>query len=514
MRFNTLNDWLEWQTGLHPNPIDLGLDRVAVVHQRLGLTRSLDAVTFIVAGTNGKGSTVAYLESMARAAGYSTLAYTSPHLERYTERLRWCGQEVTDEALWCAAFAQIDQARGEQTLTYFEFGTLAVLLMAQQLMPQVCILEVGLGGRLDAVNLISADVAIMTSVELDHCEWLGSTREAIGREKAGIARAGKPLIYAGLNPPESVVDYVRDLGAVLIRAGLDYTFCSVQAAAVETRDLGRVHDVGGMFGSGTWTRDAAGGRLDADIWLLDAKGTPVSQPAQWHLPTPQMPGSHQIENAAAAVMALHCVGGRVVDSRGAGECGVGGRGVGGRGAGRCDVGERGVDGHERRLTVSEEALRQAMTTSLPGRCEILPGPVMRILDVSHNPSAIAQLAEVVARNTIGGQVVAIFGMMRRKDLAAGIQLMAAQVQTWIIPACPDEAMYTAAEIVAALRAQMPTSATIETVDGMPEALMCASRNVTDGDILVVFGSFRMVEWYRQAMGSSLNPAGNSLPLNG
>ena len=503
MRFNTLNDWLEWQSGLHPNPIDLGLERLAVVHQRLGLPSSLSAATITVAGTNGKGSTVAYLENMARAAGYSTLVYTSPHLERYTERLRWCGREVTDEALWCDAFEQIDQARGEQTLTYFEFGTLAVLLMAQQLKPQVCILEVGLGGRLDAVNLISADVAIITSVDLDHCEWLGSTREEIGREKAGIARAGKPLIYAALNSPQSVVDYAHEIGAVLIRAGVDYTFCSVGVATDRILD------------NGTCVPDRWACVPVSGTWVLDAQSTPVSAPARWFLPPPLMLGSHQIENAAAALMALHCVGGRGIDRPSIGGLGAGKSVVGGLGAGKPVVGGGENGGRDGCLTVSEEALREAMATSLPGRCEVLPGPVMRILDVSHNPAAIAQLAEVVASfATDGKKVVVIFGMMRRKDLAAGIEMMSARVQTWIVPVCPDEDMYTAPEIVSALRVQIPASATIETVDSMTDALICASRKVAAGDILVVFGSFRMVEWYRQAMGASLNPEGTPLDTAG
>lgn len=514
MRFNTLNDWLEWQSGLHPNPIDLGLERLAVVHQRLGLPSSLSGATITVAGTNGKGSTVAYLENMARAAGYSTLVYTSPHLERYTERLRWCGREVTDEALWCDAFEQIDQARGEQTLTYFEFGTLAVLLMAQQLKPQVCILEVGLGGRLDAVNLISADVAIITSVDLDHCEWLGSTREEIGREKAGIARAGKPLIYAALNSPQSVVDYAHEIGAVLIRAGVDYTFCSVGVATDRILDNGTCVPDRWACVPDRWTcvPDRGACVPVGGTWVLDAQSTPVSAPARWFLPPPLMLGSHQIENAAAALMALHCVGGRGIGRPSIGGLDAGKSVVGGLGAGKPVVGGGENGGRDGCLTVSEEALREAMATSLPGRCEVLPGPVMRILDVSHNPAAIAQLAEVVASfATDGKKVVVIFGMMRRKDLAAGIEMMSARVQTWIVPVCPDEDMYTAPEIVSALRVQIPASATIETVDSMTDALICASRKVAAGDILVVFGSFRMVEWYRQAMGASLNPEGT--PLN-
>ena len=188
-RFARLDDWLAWQETAHPRKIDLSLERVRAVLERLA--PALAGVPVItVAGTNGKGSTVAFAEAVYRAAGYRTGAYTSPHLLRYNERLRVAGQAV-DDATICAAFERIDIARDDTSLTYFEWGTLAAFEVFAAAGCEVLVLEVGLGGRLDAVNAVDADVAIITSVDLDHQQFLGDTREAIGAEKAAIARPGR-----------------------------------------------------------------------------------------------------------------------------------------------------------------------------------------------------------------------------------------------------------------------------------------------------------------------------------
>lgn len=198
----SLSEWLGYLEALHPTEIDLGLDRLRQVAGRLNITE-LPCQVVTVAGTNGKGSTVALLDSILRAAGYRTGCYTSPHFLRYNERITLEGQPVAD-ALICDAFAEIEQARGEISLTYFEFGTLASLLIFAQQKPDVAILEVGLGGRLDAVNLIDPDVAIVTTIALDHESWLGADIEQIGREKAGIFRPGKPAIIGSKNIVGSV----------------------------------------------------------------------------------------------------------------------------------------------------------------------------------------------------------------------------------------------------------------------------------------------------------------------
>jgi len=197
----TLAEWLDYIERQHPQPIALGLDRVQAVLQKLDAPLRCPVIT--VGGTNGKGSTCALAESILRAAGYRTALYTSPHLVRYNERVRLSGSEAGDAAL-CEAFAAVESARGGTPLTYFEFGTLAALWLFAREEPDAAILEVGLGGRLDAVNALDADCAVLTSVGIDHVEYLGNDRESIGREKAGIFRAGRPAVVSEPDPPQSV----------------------------------------------------------------------------------------------------------------------------------------------------------------------------------------------------------------------------------------------------------------------------------------------------------------------
>ena len=188
MRFDTLEQWLEWQTVLHEKAIDLGLDRVWEVADRLGIDRIAKRV-IIVAGTNGKGSSVAAYENWLHRAGFSVASYTSPHLLVYNERIRHNLKLAGDQEI-CAAFDAVETARVETSLTYFEFGTLAALYFMQQRQPDFAILEVGLGGRLDAVNIIDAELVHLTPIGLDHQAFLGNDRESIGFEKAGVLRRG------------------------------------------------------------------------------------------------------------------------------------------------------------------------------------------------------------------------------------------------------------------------------------------------------------------------------------
>jgi dihydrofolate synthase/folylpolyglutamate synthase len=217
----TLADWLARLERLHPKGIDLGLDRVRAVADRLALR--LDVPAIIVGGTNGKGSTCAMLDSILRAGGYRTALYTSPHLLDFNERARIDGDSVADAAL-IEQFEAVEAARGEVSLTYFEFTTLAILRLFAAARLDVAVLEIGLGGRLDAVNLIDADVSIVTSVDLDHMEYLGPTREAIGFEKAHIYRPGRPAICSDPQPPQSLLDHARVIGADLWRFGSDFNY--------------------------------------------------------------------------------------------------------------------------------------------------------------------------------------------------------------------------------------------------------------------------------------------------
>ncbi len=218
---STLAEWLAYLETLHPKSIALGLERVSDVASRLDVAPACPVVT--VAGTNGKGSTCSLLEHMLRADGYRVALYTSPHLLRYNERVRVTGAEASDAAL-CEAFAAVEAARGGTPLTYFEFGTLGALWLFARQPLDALILEVGLGGRLDAVNVVDPDVAVVTTIAIDHVDYLGPTREDIGREKAGIFRPDKPAVCADRDPPASLIEYAATIGARLTRIGRDYGY--------------------------------------------------------------------------------------------------------------------------------------------------------------------------------------------------------------------------------------------------------------------------------------------------
>ncbi|MBC8211693.1 MAG: bifunctional folylpolyglutamate synthase/dihydrofolate synthase [Gammaproteobacteria bacterium] len=222
MRFETLQGWLDWQQGLHPKNIELGLERVQQVYRRFQTGRIAGKV-ITVAGTNGKGSTVAYYETWLKHAGYKVASYTSPHLLLYNERIKLDLATVSDQSL-CQAFSVVDEARGDISLTYFEFGTLAALYLISQFQPDVAILEVGLGGRLDAVNIIDADLAHLTPIGLDHQDWLGHTVDLIGREKAGILRPQGMAVCNCPEPPASVVEQLQRLHCDYLMFGRDYQY--------------------------------------------------------------------------------------------------------------------------------------------------------------------------------------------------------------------------------------------------------------------------------------------------
>jgi dihydrofolate synthase/folylpolyglutamate synthase len=259
----TLAEWLAYQETLHPQSIDLGLERVRAVANRLGLLPPAGR-TAIVGGTNGKGSTATLLAAMGQAHGERVGLFTSPHLLRYQERVRINGDEVTDAAL-CAAFAQIEAARAPESLTYFEFNTLAALLVFRSAGVDLTVLEVGLGGRLDATNLIDADVAVLCSVALDHRDWLGDTLEAIGAEKAGIFRAGQSVVLGSAQMPATVTNALAALGCRALVAGEDFRW--------------QVHD------DGRWDLHGAGLEFQS-------------------LPPPALMGDIQYCNAATALAAL------------------------------------------------------------------------------------------------------------------------------------------------------------------------------------------------------------------
>ncbi|MGB8339194.1 MAG: bifunctional tetrahydrofolate synthase/dihydrofolate synthase [Burkholderiales bacterium] len=261
MPLQTLGDWLAYLESLHPKTIELGLERFNRVKARLGLDPKFPIIT--VAGTNGKGSTCAYLEAILSRAGYRVGCYTSPHILDYNERVRIIGRVADDQAL-CEALAQIETARGDISLTYFEFGTLAAMLLFIKNNLDVAILEVGLGGRLDAVNAFDADCSIIVSVDLDHQDYLGDTREEIGAEKARVYRAHRPAICGDIEPPQSVIDYAKKIGADLQLINKDFGFVKMEQQ---------------------W-----------QFWNRESK--------KHALPYPALRGAYQLHNASCALAAL------------------------------------------------------------------------------------------------------------------------------------------------------------------------------------------------------------------
>lgn len=266
-----LNDWLSRLERLHFKSIDMGLERIQAVAHRLQLTSDTPFI-FTVAGTNGKGSTVALIDLVLRGAGYQTGLYTSPHLVDFNERVCINGVQATDEQL-IAAFEAVEAGRGNTSLTYFEFTTLAAIWLFKQQGLDAWILEVGLGGRLDAVNIWDADIAVVTSIDIDHQAWLGNDRATIGREKIGIGRAGHPLVMGDPVPPEPVLAQIHSLGFQLYQQGVDFSFEISQKDHQDSTES-------------TWT-------------FLSDKNQPLPQ-VKTDLPIPSI----YLQNAATALQAL------------------------------------------------------------------------------------------------------------------------------------------------------------------------------------------------------------------
>jgi len=404
-----LADWLRWQEGLNPRLVDLGLDRCARVAQRMGLaTLPMPVVT--VAGTNGKGSCIAYLASILESAGHPVAAYTSPFLQRYNESLRLCGREVEDGEL-IAAFENVEQARDGVALTFFEFRTLAVLDIIRRSQASVALLEVGLGGRLDAVNLMDADVAVVTSVDLDHTDWLGPDRESIGGEKAGIFRQGRPAVCGDPAPPASLLEHARALGAELHITDREFS----------------------------WHRDGCG-------WSWQGPGA-----GHGDLPAPGMDGACQYGNAAAALMALQLLGPS--------------------------------------LTVDGAALRAGIANAwLPGRQQILTGPVERLIDVAHNGQAARALATTLATRPSARRTHAVFAMLADKDPTAVAGALDGLVDEWHTATLPGPRGQTGERLADGLRQQFPGHP-VSFHGDVAEAWRAAMSAARSGDRVVAFGSF-------------------------
>jgi dihydrofolate synthase/folylpolyglutamate synthase len=416
-----LEDWLSYLEQLHPSTIDLSLERVAAVRDWLALAPTFPVIT--VGGTNGKGSTCAMLESCLRRAGYKTGCYMSPHLLRYNERVRIGGAQAGDGAL-VAAFRRVEQARGSTSLTYFEFGTLAAVLLFLEARVDVAVLEVGLGGRLDAVNAFEPDCAVVVTVAIDHVDYLGTTREKIGFEKAGIFRAGKPAIVAEADPPANLVQRARDIGADLRLIDRDFGYVAA--------------DVQWRFWDWRGKRDG--------------------------LPLPALRGTYQLGNASAALAAL--------------------------------------DSLRDRLPVDNGAIRRGLVeVELSGRFQVLPGRPSVVLDVAHNPHAAARLAENLERLDRRGRTLAVFAMLKDKDIEGVAAAVSSLLDEWFIAPLPGPRGADVERLESALRSAS-VAAPVARCDDVVSALQRARERAGPDDKILVFGSFYTVAAALRALNPS------------
>jgi dihydrofolate synthase/folylpolyglutamate synthase len=405
-----LQDWLRHCEQLHPQTIDMGLDRIKRVATAMNLQMPCPVIT--VAGTNGKGSTCAMLESVLRHAGYKTGLYTSPHLVHFEERCRLQGQPAKADQL-TPYFEKVEAARGQVSLSYFEFTSLALFAFLADAHLDVVILEVGLGGRLDAVNILDTDCAVITSIDLDHMDVLGGTREAIGFEKAGIMRSGRPVVVCDPSPPASVLAHARSLQTDVWCVGTDFQFSG-----------------------------------DAQQWTWKGRGRTYSG-----LAYPALRGANQLLNAAGVLAVLEAL--------------------------------------RPQLPVTAQAIRLGLSlVEWPGRFQILPGQPAIVLDVAHNPHAIAALAHNLDAMGFYPGTHAVVGAMLDKDLPGLLKRLLPLVEHWYFCDLPTPRAATAAHLHQVWQASSPPAkATAVEVDSPSAALALALGRADPADRILVFGSF-------------------------
>jgi dihydrofolate synthase/folylpolyglutamate synthase len=410
-----LNDWLKWQESLHWSTIDLGLERIRQVAENMALF-DLPYTIITVAGTNGKGSSVALLDAILSAQGYKTAAYTSPYINHYNERIKVMGDEASD-ALLCDAFQAVDEARGVISLTYFEFGTLAAIWVFKQQKVEVALLEVGMGGRLDAVNAWDADAALITTIDLDHMEWLGDNREAIGREKAGIMRSDMPVISGDPDVPQTIAETANHVGAILYQVGRDYTY--------------------------TWKKGE-------HEWSWSGWRHSISA-----LPLPALSGAFQVANAANVIAVLMSL---------------------------TNV-----------LTVSHAAICQGLReVVLAGRIELVRAKPDILLDATHNPQAAKQLCCWLNENPVQGKTIALFSMLKDKDIAKVVALMQGEIDHWLIIPLLDERGLAADDLRLRMEEKLTNKLSLSVCDTMNHAWEKSKKSLNQQDRLVVFGSFLLL----------------------
>lgn len=433
----TLDQWLAHIEAMHPRGvagIELGLDRVKVVSEQLGQHVALAALAapiITVAGTNGKGSVVAYLSNMLDRAGYKVGTYTSPHLIHFNERIRLNGQVASDAAL-LLAFEQVEAARLAVglSLTYFEFTTLAAMQVFLAAGVQVMVLEVGLGGRLDAVNLYEPDVSVVTGVALDHQDYLGVTREAIALEKIGIARPGKPIVVAAPDMPLPALKQLAEIGA-------------------------KVYLIGEAYGFEPLPGEEGLPSIQWRYWLRQPGTKPEEMQRRGGLAYPGLRGKIQLLNAATAMTAIECL--------------------------------------QDRLPVAMGAVRRGLLeTELAGRFQVIPGPPDLVLDVAHNPDAAKVLANNLSHLPFAHTQHGVVGMMADKDMAGVLAPLAKAITCWYLTPLDNPRSATVDQLREILCSLGVKASEIETYENPRSAYAAARKNATESDRIVAFGSFLTV----------------------
>lgn len=448
---NTLADWLSYLESLHPKTIALGLERVAQIKQRLNLQPDFPII--VVGGTNGKGSVCAMLESILHAAGYRVGCYTSPHLLRYNERVRIAKKQASDAEL-CASFAQIEQVRGDIPLTYFEFGTLAAMQCFIEHKVEVAILEVGLGGRLDAVNVFDNDCAVIASVDIDHTDYLGDTREQIAFEKAGIFRSGKVAICADADVPLAMAEHAEKIGAQLWRIGSEFGF------QLPSPTGGRAGKGGVLSESATPSLTLPQKERELRQWDYRSKVNTRNA-----LPYPALRGAFQLHNASAALAALDVL--------------------------------------KERLPVSMEAVRRGLgEVQLAGRFQFVPGKPTLILDVAHNPHAARSLAQNLAGLPLCPHTYAVFAMLKDKDIAGVVAALDPHIDTWLAAGIDTPRGATPEKLEQVLQ-QCRVRGEIIICKNISDALRYAYNAAGENDRIIAFGSFYTVAEVMAARGLSI-----------
>ena len=439
---SSLDEWLSYLETIHFTEIDLGLTRISQVAKRLNICFDF-ATVITVAGTNGKGTTCAFLEnalldktnikqlgdseSFVESSGVAV--YSSPHIKRFNERLRVNQEDVADE-LFIEAFKQVEQARQEISLSYYEYTTLAAFLVLMQLKPRVIILEVGLGGRLDATNIIDADVSVITTIDLDHQAFLGNTREKIGFEKAGIMRAEQTIVVGDINAPKSVIAHANSLAS---DANEENTLLSVR------------------------NKDFCLTEQPGELWSWNHQSTVLSDLVKTHIPR---------DNVATALMVLKKLGVELSNT-------------------------------------SVNALIKA--TKVAGRTELIsPDDITHyhlqcdvMVDVGHNPQAARYLAQQLSKLKAQGgyaNVHAVIAMLVDKDIESSLDALKSEVNHWYVGQLSVPRASTAEQAASSLR---KSGDTVNCFDNVTEAFKIANENANSNDLILVCGSFFTVAEIRE-----------------